>query len=511
MPRPLEGHYGVSVTIALLALSPYVVLTSASVFYQPQLMQELGSGRVSLELIAGLGTAGYAFGALLGGDLTNRFRQRSLFLLFEALFVCGSLIAASAHASLAYGSGRVLQGLATGVLLVNTLPPVIRGFPAQRMPRTAGFVNIGFFGAVTAGPLLGGIVAAEHAWRYFYGGLAGLGLVALSLAALALPDRPPPNQGLKFDLVAIGLGLAATVLSFGAVSILAGQSFSSVLFWLPLTLGLGALLALLLTEYHRDEPLSPVKMMWSTFPVTGTLAAMLGGGAYMTLVMLPIERQLLAHQLPPLQVGLAFWPQLIGVLISAILLTLLLRTRYLALLILGGLLGLIAAGIAVAVLGAQHPYSLPSLAAVGVLGLAAGATVSPGMYLAGLSLPAAILGRVFALVELVRSIANFLLYPVMLKLAQHLSRLAPIDSAGLEHAVFITVLIAAGTIAACLGIYLSGCRRLMRPDIQGWLEQQRVALDSPPLGAALRPPVPAGARAGAPTTQWERDHSNPRH
>lgn len=485
MAHPLEGRYGVSVSIVVLALAPYVVLTTAYVFYQPQLMHDLGCARGSLELIAGLGTAGYAFGALLGGDLTNRLRQRSLFFLAEGAFVIGSLVAATAQGTLAYGSGRVLQGLATGVLLVNTLPPVIRRFPAQRLPLTAAFVNIGFFGAVTAGPLIGGAVAAAHAWRYLHGGLAALGLTALCLAALTLPEQQPPNEQLKFDAVAIVLGLIATVLSFGAVSMLTAQSFTSLLFCVPLALGLGALTALLLTEYHRQQPLSPVKMMWSTFPVTGTFVAMLGGGVYVSLVMLPIQGQLLTHQLPPLQLGLAFWPQLIGVLIAAALLTLLLPTRYLPLLILGGLLALIAGGVTLALHSAEYLYSVPALAAVGLLGLGAGATVSPGMYLAGLSLPAPILGRVFALVELVRSSADFLLSPILLKIAQQSSRTRPIDAVGVEHTLWIAVFVASGAVAAALALYLAGCRRLPQPRIGPWLEQQHVALDSPALGAAL--------------------------
>ncbi|HLH98853.1 MAG TPA: hypothetical protein VKW08_27400 [Xanthobacteraceae bacterium] len=38
----------------------------------------------------------------------------------------------------------------------------------------------------------------------------------------------------------------------------------------------------------------------------------------------------------------------------------------------------------------------------GLLGLGAGATVSPGLFLAGLSLPTQFIGRILALVELVR-------------------------------------------------------------------------------------------------------------
>ncbi|HJU19542.1 MAG TPA: hypothetical protein VJ770_24065 [Stellaceae bacterium] len=60
-------------------------------------------------------------------------------------------------------------------MLLPALLPVIRNFPPERLPITAAAVNLGFFGAA-AGPLLGGVVAAAHAWRWFHAGFAGLGV-----------------------------------------------------------------------------------------------------------------------------------------------------------------------------------------------------------------------------------------------------------------------------------------------------------------------------------------------
>ncbi len=192
---PSTGRYGVSLAIAVLALAPYVVVTTAYLLYQEQIMRDLHASRVDLQIIAGIATAGYAFGALLGGDLTNRFRQRSLFLICEALFVIGSLLAALAGGFISYGAGRVLQGLATGLLPVIALPPVVRRFPPERMPLTAAWVNIGFFGAVALGPLLGGLVAGAHVWRWFYAGLSGIGAIVWAVSVATLPDQPATRSG----------------------------------------------------------------------------------------------------------------------------------------------------------------------------------------------------------------------------------------------------------------------------------------------------------------------------
>lgn len=292
-PRPFEESYGIALGTAILSLVPYIILTSAVPLYREQVVRDLGTTATGLEIVNGLGTAAYAFGALLAGDLINRFRQRALFLLAEALFILGCATCAIAGDIAAYGAGRVLQGLMTGLLLIIALPPVIRRFPAERMPITAGAVNIGFFGAVTVGPLLGGLVAFGQAWRWFDAGLGAAGCVTLVLASLALPRQEPPDRGMPFDAAGIALGLGATVLPFWAVGELTEHGFASPLFIAPLASGLLCFVALLLLEYHKAEPLSPVKQMWHTFPLIGTLVAMVAGAAFVTFVEL--GQQFLLH------------------------------------------------------------------------------------------------------------------------------------------------------------------------------------------------------------------------
>jgi MFS family permease len=485
-PRPFEGLYGASLLTAILALVPYIIVTSAYTLFRKQVSHDIGASPTGLEIINGLSTAGYAFGALLGGDLIQRFKQRRLFLVCEGFFIASCALAGAAGGVVVYGAGRVLQGLMTGLLLVIALPPVIQRFPPQRMPTTATAINIGFFGAVTVGPLLGGITAFGHAWRTFYAALGGLGCVTWLLALLTLPDAEPPNRGMRLDLAAILLGLLATALPFWAVGELTGPGFASPLFIAPLTVGLACFVALLLVEYHRKEPLAPVKQMWHTMPIVGTLAAMVGGAAFFTLMMLAQEYLVRVAHASMLQAGLPFWPQVIGVIITASLLGLLLRTRLLPFLVLAGMLVLIGGGALLLTLRPGSEAHTTILAAAGLLGLGAGATVSPGLYLAAFSLPSRIVARTFALVELVRSVADFILAPVMLGVARVASGAMQPNAAGLRFSLWLTV---GMTIALTLGgaaLYLLGRAGLPRPDLVAWIEHNRPAIGSPPLAQALR-------------------------
>ncbi|HEX3844119.1 MAG TPA: MFS transporter [Steroidobacteraceae bacterium] len=484
--RPFEGVYGVSLPTAILALVPYIIVTSAYTLFRQQVAQEIGASPTGLEIINGLSTAGYAFGALLGGDLIQRFKQRTLFLSCEGLFIASCALCALAANSPVYGAGRVLQGLMTGLLLVIALPPVIQRFPAKRLPVTAAAVNIGFFGAVTVGPLLGGITSFAHAWRAFYAALGGVGCVTWLLALLTLPDAEPFNPRMRFDLAAVALGIPATVLPFWAVGELTGPGFASPLFIGPLTVGVACFVALLLVEYHRKEPLAPVKQMWHTLPLVGTLAAMIGGAAFFTLLMLAQEYLLKIEHASMLQGGLTFWPQVVGVIITATLLGVLLRTRMLPFLVLGGMLLLIGAGALLLRLQPGPGGRTTVLAAAGLLGLGAGATVSPGLYLAAFSLPSRIVGRTFALVELVRSVADFILAPVMLGVARVASGSMQPSAAGLRFSIWLTLGVTAALTLGGVALYLLGGAGLPRPDLVAWIEHNRPAIGSPPLAQKLR-------------------------
>jgi MFS family permease len=492
-PRPFEGSYPPTLVSAIIALVPFIVVTTAYTFFNRQVQGDLQVGQRAVEIVAGISTAGYAFGALAGGDLVQRFSQRPLFFACEALFALGCLASATGQGIVAYGAGRIVAGLATGLLLVVALPPVIQKFPPEKLPITVIFIDIGFFGAVCIGPLLGGWVAAGHHWRWFYGGLGALATLNLVLALFTLPASPPTNPGVRFDPWALVLGFAAVVLPFWAAGELATHGFAAFRFAVPLSLGLAAFILLILVEYHQEEPLSPVKPMWTTASLVGTLTAMIAGGVFVAFLELAERLQMEVVHRSPVETGVLFWPLAAAVCVTSVMLGLLLKTRFLPLLVLGGMLCLIGGGALILTLG---PEGQPArtLAAAGMLGLGAGATVSPGLYLAGFPLPSKIIGRVFALVELVRSLADYIIAPVIAKIAREGSHKPPLDWPGVHEAAGVTLWITVGFTVVGALLWVAGGVGLPVPDIQGWLTQNKPAIRSPVLLARLRGPRAAAGQ-----------------
>ncbi|SDY30605.1 Major Facilitator Superfamily protein [Modestobacter sp. DSM 44400] len=481
---PLMGRYGPAVAIALLGLAPNIVLTTAFSFLTPVLVRDLHTSPMVLQLAEGMSNAGYALGAVVAAFLGQHVVQRKLFLGYETVFIVGSVLAAAAPNAAFFFAGRVLQGTSTGFMLVAALPPLVTRFGVSRLPVTVAIVNVGLFGATTLGPVIGGPVAAAGAWRPLLWAVMGLGLLGLVVAALGYPRFDPANPDLALDKAAIVLAVAATFLPFFATSVLMGRSFTAPVFFVPFVVGLLALVVLVVAEYRKREPLMPVRALSTQLPVTGTLVAMIAGAVVVSVVELA---QLLLSDVartPPGSAGLLFWPMPVGLVVAAVLFGVLLRTRYLAVLVDVGLVALAGAAVILFFAESADPDSAVRWATL-LLGFGAGATVSPGLFLAAFGVPSKTLGRAFALVELLRSEAAYAVGPIIAFVAQGRADLASGVRLGL---VVMIALAGLGLVAALVIPAVSGAR-LRVPDLESWLKGDEPALPSPTTATHLRPSV----------------------
>ena len=478
----LRGRYGPVVLTTLLALVPYLVTTSAVRLLGPQIAGDLGVSETFLGVVESMATAMYAFGALLAGDLGRRFPQRPMYVGLTSLGLLGWLLALSAGllglGGWPFAVGFVLVGLTTGLLLIVSLPPAIQRFPAAKVPLTAVFINIGLFGGVAGGPLAAGLVRDVGGWQTLFGVFAGATALAVVLGIAVLPRADAMVPDLVADVPAVALAFIATVLSFGAVAALPGVGFVSPWFFVPLTLGLTAFAAIFIVEDRRPHPLISVGLLIRTAPVIGTLVASFAGGVFLSLLSLTQLRMADLWRFDPSRIGVDLWPLVPGALVAAAVLGLVFRTRYLPILIRVGLVAMIVSGLVLMTTGSPSDLGRTQLA-LGLLGFGAGATVSPALFLAGLSTPSASLGRVFAFVELVRAIGDFLIGPVLVEFA---SLIAPDGTAGEEQIAItlgLAVTIGVLTLFVCTVAFLASYRRLPVPDLHRWIEGDEPAIDSP--------------------------------
>jgi hypothetical protein len=304
------------------------------------------------------------------------------------------------------------------------------------------------------------------------------------VAALGYPRFDPPDPDLALDRSAIALAVAATVLPFFATSVLAATGFTSPVFLVPFVVGLAALVALVVVEYRKRDPLMPVKALSTQLPVTGTAVAMIAGAVVVTAIQLV---QLFLSDVAkegPAAAGAMFWPLPLGLLVAAGLFGVVLRTRWLAVLVDAGLVALAGAVVLLLFLPRTDPGAVVGWASV-LLGFGAGATVSPGLFLAAFGVESQTLGRAFALVELLRSESAYAVAPVVAVVAQGTGDL----SGGVRTGLLAMATLSGFGLVLALGIPAVSGARLRGPDLQSWLDGEGKALPSPTTATHLRPAV----------------------
>ncbi|MEX0428180.1 MFS transporter [Nocardioides sp. DS6] len=474
----LRGRYSLAVGIALLGLVPNVVLSTAFLPLQDVLTRALGGSTTGVSLALGLSGAAYAVGAVLAAQLALRIVQRRIFLVAEAVFVVASALAALAPDVPLFLVGHVLQGLGAGSMLITSLPPLVTRFGAARVPVSAAIVNVGLFGASTLGPIAGGLVAAGDGWRWLLGACAVLGALGWVIALLGYDVWEPVEPEAPIDRPALVLVVLSTTAIFVGTSLVAGRPLSSWEVLLPLVAGLATLVALLAVESRQNDSLVPVGALATQLPVTGMLAAMVGGAVFVTVLELLETRLTEVAGRAPTDLAAACWPMPVGAAVGAVVFWRLFRTRWVPVLVDVGLVAL--AGAAALPLGGSGAPVVAML----LLGFGAAATVSPGLFLTGFGLASTDLARAFALVQLLRSVATYAVAPVAVALATAASSVGGAIDTGL----LVMAIVAAAGLAAALAIPALSGARLRVPDLEAWLDGDP-ALPSPTTATHARPSV----------------------
>ncbi len=482
---PWTGRYPAAAAMVIFALVPYLALSAALQPITPIIAKQLHTSLQTMSLASGLANAGYAVGTVLAVLLAQHLPQRRMLVLYAALLVIGSVLAAAASDASLFIVGHVLQGLCTSLLLIAAVPPLVVAFPLSKLRWTAMILNVCIFGAVALGPLVGGIQAQANAWRPLFWIIAGIATAALVLSLLTFQDAPPADRSATRNPLPVGMAAVGCVAAFFGASELLTHKFLDATTFVPWIGGLLVIAALLVYQYRGKNPLLCIRPLASTLPVSGIVVAICAAASSISAVALGAI--LLRTQFSPVHLGLLQFPEFIAALITAGLLGLVFRTRGLHYLVLGGMLSLIAG---ILVLRSQlPPTSFLMALGSGLVGLGVGGSVAPALFIAGFSLRNNALQRVFAIIELLRAVAAFMVAPVLVHVA---ATVGGNPEAGTNVALWICFGIATTGTLTAISLYALARLRPPSPSLERWMEGTAPAWDSPPLLAAVRDTSHAG-------------------
>jgi hypothetical protein len=201
---------------------------------------------------------------------------------------------------------------------------------------------------------------------------------------------------------------------------------------------------------------------------------------------------LLAHRYAPLHAGLLYLPEFFGAALSAIVFGFVFYRRALHYQVLAGMIFL-SAGIVV-IGRVLPPTNALTLIGSGLIGVGVGCSVVPALFIAGFSLRNSNLQGVFAIIELLRAVAAFLIAPILLHLAFTVGHSV---STGTTIALWICFGISTGGALAGVCLYALGGVRPPAPSLERWFGGKEPGWYSPPLLARIRPQTDAAPAVAA--------------
>ncbi|HTX10580.1 MAG TPA: MFS transporter [Solirubrobacteraceae bacterium] len=307
--------FGALLLVLLLASLDQTIVSTAL----PTIVGDLGG----LSHLSWVVTA-YLLASTISGPLYGKLGDlygRKIVLQFAiVLFLIGSALCGQSQSMTELIAFRALQGLGGGGLLVTTMAAVGDIIPPRDRGRYQGLFGAVFGVATVIGPLLGGFFVDSLSWRWIFYVNLPLGLIALSVIAVAFHSRRD-NVHHRIDYLGaavLAAGLAAIVLftSLGGTS---GYSWSSPLIVGLMIFGVAMLVLFPFVEQRAAEPILPMALFRNRiFVVASAVGFIIGLALFGAVTFLPLYLQVVKGHSPTVS-GLLITPMMAGLLVTSIL------------------------------------------------------------------------------------------------------------------------------------------------------------------------------------------------
>jgi EmrB/QacA subfamily drug resistance transporter len=276
---------------------------------------------VGLDLIQWIIT-GYvlsmAISVPLVGWLVQRFNGKWLMIGANIVFLAASIASGLSHSINFLIIFRIVQGFGAGfiVTLVTTLCVEIAG--RDRMGRMMSTIGIPTVLCPILGPVIGAVIVQFLSWRYIFFVNIPLGILAIILMIVKLPDFTPSNIKAKFDFIGILLlGVSSAALIYGITKAAKNAAFNNLTTISSVTAGIIFLVIYViyaaLRKDHAILPLHLFKLKNFSAVIVGLFLAGIATNGPMLLLPLFFQN---IKGLSVLSAGLILIPQGFGILLA---------------------------------------------------------------------------------------------------------------------------------------------------------------------------------------------------
>ena len=192
---------------------------------------------------------------VLGGQIGDILGRKPVTLLGIGIFAVGSVVVATSFSGAQLIGGRALQGAGGAVLMPATMAVINDTFSREESGTALGVWGAISMLAFAFGPLYGGVLTEALSWRVIFWTDVALLLIAAALLLATLRGLPGGRRGIAVDMVGAILLGSGSFLVVLALQQGQGWGWASKMFLVTLCTGLLSLVAFVVVELHRRNPL----------------------------------------------------------------------------------------------------------------------------------------------------------------------------------------------------------------------------------------------------------------
>ncbi|OUC90974.1 DHA2 family efflux MFS transporter permease subunit [Streptosporangium minutum] len=260
-------------TLIAVAIGLFMVNLDGSVvsIANPEIGRDLNASTADLQWVTNAYLIAMAAALILGGKLGDRFGRRTYYMIGTVGFTVASVAIGLSGSIGGVVAFRAVQGFFAALLIPNTLGLLRAVFPPKKFGMAVGLWAMVASCSTALGPIVGGLLVERVNWESVFYINAPIGIVALAVSALVLPQSRNSTGHHRFDIpgvIMLALGLVALI--FGVIK---GETWG----WTSGgTLGVLAVGAVLLAvfgwyETRVGHPLLPMRLFRSPSLTIGTI------------------------------------------------------------------------------------------------------------------------------------------------------------------------------------------------------------------------------------------------
>jgi MFS transporter, DHA2 family, methylenomycin A resistance protein len=280
---------------------------------------DLGGSVAGLQWVVSAYTLAFATLILSAGALGDRIGAKRVFTGGFAVFTVASAGCGLAPDLAMLIGARVAQGIGAAALASCSLSLLTHAFPgARERARAVGLWAAGASVALSAGPLVGGLLIATLGWRAIFFINAPIGLAGIIMTVRHAPDTTrSPGRGV--DLPG-QVAAAVALLALAGAMIEGGQhGFTSPAILGCFAAALAAAAVFVAIESRRERPMLPLGLFRSrTFAAASSIGLAINIAFYGLIFVLSLYFQTTRHY-SALITGLALAPATAAVLAANLL------------------------------------------------------------------------------------------------------------------------------------------------------------------------------------------------